>query len=206
MQRWILFGLLLLLAACSSEKATNPPETPILGLLKVTITGVGEGATADAKAEWVKGGVSGQSATIVPVTGTSALNDVQFSRGTVNFSDDDRTSTRYVFSTFDLTNRTTVSFANLTLYAVNVLTNIGGTAIANMTDGTGTLISDVGVARGFQPTHGMRSSGVSFVTNPDISDLQFFTPSEASSIKNQSFPSILPSTATVLEMALWPAT
>ncbi len=212
MNRIVGLVLLLVLAACNAQpqQTGDPPDKPFLGLLKVTVTGIGEAATPSATAEFVNPAsleVSGQAATVVPVNGTTALNDVQFTRSAVNFSDDDSNlaaPTRYVYTTFALTNRTSTNFANLTLYAVNVPSNLGGTDIVSMSDATGAAITDAAVARGFQPVHGMRPSGLAYKVNADNADLQWITPSEASNrndgIKEQAVSAnIIPNTATVLE-------
>jgi hypothetical protein len=200
--------LMLVLAGCGKTTQTpNQPEQDIIGLLKVTISGIGEGASPTAVAEWVQptGELSSQAATVVGVNGTSALNDVQLIRRLVSFDDDDVAGRRYVRATFDLVNRTTTNFNNFTLYAVHKNgVNIGGTGIAGMTSGTGAAITTASIARGFKPTHGMRPSLNSLVVNQDVANLQFFTPTEVDNptdgIKQQAIgQGILTASDTVLE-------
>jgi uncharacterized delta-60 repeat protein len=205
----VLAGVLLLvLTACGNRvPAATEPDRNIMGLLKVTISGIGGESSPTATAEWVQptGELRGQAATVVSVNGTSALNDVHFIRRAVSFYDNDTAGTRNVLATFDLVNRTTINFNNFTLYAVNKSgVSIGGTGIAAMTSGTGAAITTAAIARGFKPTHGMRSSVNRLVVNEDIADLQFFTPSEVDSspngIKQQAITrGILTASDTVLE-------
>ena len=197
---------LILLGACSSTP--EQPAAKFMGLLEVHIQGIGEGGTATASARFVDPSSLGQTsrgATVKPINGTSAVDDVQFVRRQVSFSDDELNARRLVTGRFELINRSSTAFNNLTLYAVNIPgTTLGGTGIANMFDATGAAITDVNKARAFEPAHGTRPLDFSTVTDSNTADLQFFTPSEVNNpsngIQQQAFAqSIIPNTATVLE-------
>ena len=140
---------LVLLGACSSTP--EQPAAKFMGLLEVHIQGIGEGSTATASARFVDPSSLGQTsrgATVKPINGTAAANDVQFIRRQVNFSDDELNARRLVTGRFELINRSSTAFSNLTLYAVNIPgTTLGGTGIANMFDATGAAITDVSKAR-----------------------------------------------------------
>jgi uncharacterized delta-60 repeat protein len=205
------------LIACSSPNP-NPisnKETPkkFLGLLEVRVEGIGQGLVGTASAKFVEPSslntnLSAKAATVIPVNGSSAVNDVQFFQTKVGVLDDDLSSNRFVSSQFVLINRTTSNFENLTLYAVNIPgTTIGGTGIASMTDGTGTNITDPSKARAFQPTHAMRSRNLGTEVHANAADLQWFKPSEVNNanpgslgVQQQAIAqNIIPNTATVLE-------
>ena len=204
----ILASLIVIVTACSTPDTSSPPPTAerssgILGLLEVTITGLGEGTTPTATAAFVRADsahLGPQSATVVPVNGANAPGDVFISPGTVGVFDDRSTpASRYVQTSFNLTNRTTLTFSNLTFYAVNVPTNIGGTAITSMTTATGTAITDESFARASQPVHAVRPNGRSLEVNPAIADLQVFTSQEAKSVQTQGANlGVLPGGSTVL--------
>jgi uncharacterized delta-60 repeat protein len=186
---------LAILVACSGNSDPSPTVTVVsaspqkfLGLLEIRIEGQSNGLNATssgtASARFInpnslKGGLKAQSATVYDLNGTSAINDVQFTTRQVSFLDDDSTNERYVFSSFDLINRTTTNFNNLTLYAVNKNgVTLGGSGIAAMNDATGASITSTSVARGFKPIHGIRRGLNELVVNADTADLQLFTPTE----------------------------
>jgi uncharacterized delta-60 repeat protein len=201
---------LLALVGCNPAQPQPNPAQPALGLLEVTISGLGDGSSPTATAQWITGasaepGVSGQAATVVPVSGTANLNDVQLITRLVSAEDDELNAKRYVRATFNLVNRSTNSFANFTLHAVHKNgVSIGGTGISSMTSSAGTAITTAAIARGFRPTHGMRPSVGSLKVNEDIADLQLFTPAEVDApttgVKQQAMAlGLLSATDTVLE-------
>jgi uncharacterized delta-60 repeat protein len=203
------------LIACSSPTpiSNKEPTKKFLGLLEVRIEGTNPGSTGTASAKFVEpsslnANLSAKAATVIPVNGSSAVNDVQFFQTKVGVLDDDLSSTRFVSSQFVLINRTTTNFENLTLYAVNIpSTTIGGTGIASMTDGSGASITDPSKARAFQPTHAMRSRNLGTEVHANAADLQLFSPSEVNNanpgslgVQQQAIAQgIIPNTATVLE-------
>ena len=210
---WFLIIALMtvLLGACSSN-----PELPthkFLGLLEVRVEGIADGAVTNATARFVdpsslSSGLQTRSATVLPINGTNAGNDVQLVRRQVSFLDDDVNAVRYVQSRFELINRTSTSFNNLTFYALDIPgTTLGGTGIASMFDATGLSITDPAKARAFQATHGMKPLNRGVEVNSSTADLQLFTPLEISNTNPASLGvqqqavalNIIPNTATVLE-------
>jgi uncharacterized delta-60 repeat protein len=202
---------LVLLGACSSS--IPEPTQKFMGLLEVHFEGIGENGTATASARFVspsslKSGVQSRVATVLPINGTNAVNDVQFVKRQVSFLDDDTNAIRYVLSRFELTNRTATNINNLTLYAVNLPgTTLGGSGVANMVDATGVTITDIAKARAFKPTHGMRPLGRGAEVHSGAADLQFFTPLEVNNttpgnlgVQQQAIAlNLIPNTASVLE-------
>jgi uncharacterized delta-60 repeat protein len=145
---------------------------------------------------------------VIPVDGSSALNDIQFLHRQTKVLDDNQNQVRYLSSQFELINRTTTDFQNLTLHAVDIPSvTLAGTGIANMVDSAGNNISNAAQARALKPTHGMQSLKFGEEVNPNAADLQLFTSSEVDQstagqlgIKQQAVTQgILQNTATVLE-------
>ena len=213
MKRILVAISLVLLGACSSNITTPEPTSKFMGLLEVHFEGIGEGGVANASARFVdpssvRSGVQTRVATIIPINGTNAVNDVQFVKRQVSFLDDDTNNTRYVMSRFELTNRTATNINNLTLYAVNLPgTTLGGSGVASLVDATGVTITDTAKARAFRPTHGMRPLDRGVEVHSSAADLQWFTPSQVNNttagslgVQQQAVTlNIIPNTATVLE-------
>jgi hypothetical protein len=201
--RRIMSGLLLMtLAGCfnssPSYRGSSPPpisaEKPgVLGLLEVTISGIGETPTASAQFIHQNGGLSAQAVTVVSDVG------INLTRRAVSFYDDDVNLVRYVQAVFDITNTTSNTFANLTLYAVNVPgTTLSGTGVAGMAKADGTsivpttvlqaspLVTGESMVRGMKPSHAMRLNSAgngTEINTPGLASLQVFTQSEASTVQ-----------------------
>jgi uncharacterized delta-60 repeat protein len=200
----VITGIALtVLAACSSNLNPNPIATPsqrMVGLLEVTVSGIGDGGTPTSSARFIdpsgpQSGLGTKAAIVVPVNGLNAANDIEFKSASVGVFDDDATTTRYVSNTFELINRKEDSgngnisqFDNLTLYAVNTSSNLGGSGIATLKTVAGATVANAAVvARSFQPLHAMRQTGLGLEVNPNNADLQLFTPREV----NNTAPSDL---------------
>jgi uncharacterized delta-60 repeat protein len=218
---------LAVLAACSSNLNSNPVVTVVtaqpqkfVGLLEVRISGVGDTGTPASSATFVsssslKSGLNAKTVTVIPVNGSSALNDVQIIPATTSFFDDDRSNPpqRFINSSFDLINRTSTIFNNLTLYAVSVPSiTLGGTAVADIRTAANTAITNTTIPRSFIPAHAMRPTRLGLEVNPNLANLQWFTPLEVNNpITSAAFPNgqgvqqqaiaqnIVPASSTVLE-------
>jgi uncharacterized delta-60 repeat protein len=213
----LILTVVTALIACSSPTpspiSNKEPQKKFLGLLEVRIEGIGQGSTGTASAKFVEPsslhtGLSAKVATVIPVNGSGAVNDLQFYQSKVGVLDDDLSNTRFVSSQFVLINRTTTTFQNLTLYAVNIPgTTIGGTGIGSMIDGSGASITDPSKARAFQPTHAMRSRNLGTEVHANAADVQWFKSNEINNTNPASLgvqqqaiaQGIIPNTATVLE-------
>jgi uncharacterized delta-60 repeat protein len=214
---WPLIATLAIaIAACTSNLESTPTTTvttsqpKFVGLLEVQISGIGEGGTPTSTARFVdpasvKPGLKAKAVSVVPVNGTSALNDVQFVQRSVGFFDDDSTTTRYINNTFELINRTAINFSNFTLYGVEIPgVTVGGTVLANIRTVAGTAITDVNVVRSFKPVHSMRQVGAGVEVNPNNADMQLFTPTEVNNptdgVQQQAVAqALIPGNSTVLE-------
>jgi uncharacterized delta-60 repeat protein len=209
---------LAFLAACSSTLESTPVATDstntssnFVGLLEVQVSGIGEGGTPTSSARFVDPAsltpdLNAKAVEVVPVNGSSALNDVQFIPKLKDSFDETSTSMRYISNSFELVNRKTTNFNNFTLYAVSIPgTTVGGTALANIRTAGGTLITSESIARSFKPTHGMRKNGFSLAEiNPNSADLQLFTPTEVNNPTNgvqqkAIVNGVVPGNSTVLE-------
>jgi uncharacterized protein YkwD len=173
---YLTLASLLLLVSCN--QSVTPTSGSTLGLLKVTVS-----LDGSAQAQFMstsKGELSAQANTVVTDVGLT------LSRQFVNFYDDDSATspTRYVSAVFGITNTTSRTFSNLTLYAVNVVgTTIGGTGVAAMQSAAGVNITTASVAQGMKPTHGMRSTLTGVEVDPDRADLHVISQSEATTIQ-----------------------
>jgi uncharacterized delta-60 repeat protein len=205
------------LAACTSNPTATTPITTVstakskfVGLLEVSVEGIGDGGRGTATAKFVnpaslRPNLSAKTVTVVPVNNTNALDDIQFASRYVSFLDNDASGTRYVTNQFEITNRSNVAFDNLTLYAVNVPgITLGGTGVAQMFKANGDAITDASKAREFMPTHAMRIGASDLEVNPNAADLQLFSSDEVSNpstgVKKLAVDAgIIPSGSTVLE-------
>ena len=102
MKHWLILLYLVVLGTCSSNPVVPTPK--FLGLLEVHIEGIGEGSVRTASARFVDvmNARTSRSATVLPVNGTAAVNDIQVTRRDVGFLDDDTNALRYVTSHFNL--------------------------------------------------------------------------------------------------------
>lgn len=179
-----LTALLLpaLLAGCSGRPApatpavTPPPSAPgVRGAVELTFE---LGAHPSAQATVRAAGLRPQDLRLD--------GDVTFERPAAFTDYDDTTGFRYMNATFTVRNVSAQALENLTLYAyTRASTNVGGTALKNITNAAGQSLADASVARSVLPMHGTAFdalSGTSAVV-PTQADFQVFTAAEASALE-----------------------
>jgi uncharacterized delta-60 repeat protein len=180
--------LVLALAACTTNPVTTNLEaikkpvvdakkTQVLGVLEVEISSE-QGSVSSAKFIAANSGLSAKGVA-VPISGTNW----KFTPGTTTFMTD--ASFKYLQNTITLENKTGISFSNLTMYALNTATNLGGTAFSNIKTLAGVPLTGAtadNAARAVMPTHGMGS-----VTTVDASkaDMMIYTPAEVAAVQAQ---------------------
>jgi uncharacterized delta-60 repeat protein len=182
------FLVLAALAACTTNPVTTNLEaikkpvvdtkkTQVLGVLEVEISSE-QGSVSSAKFIAANSGLSAKGVA-VPINGTTW----KFTPGTTTFMTD--ANFKYLQNTITLENKTGSGFQNLTMYALNTATNLGGTAFSNIKTLAGVPLTGASadnVARAVMPTHGMNS-----VTTVDASkaDMMVYTPAEVAAVQAQ---------------------
>jgi uncharacterized delta-60 repeat protein len=191
-----MLGLTLAAAliACPSNQQEKP--TPIetgagaskniLGLLEVSLEGMGEGGTPTASAKFVNPQAFGSRLGTRAVTSFPYYTDTNlaFTRRQVSFVDfndsaataDINTTgaTRYLAATFNLVNNTPTTFNNLIFHAVSLPgTTIGGTGFSTVQRGDGTLETSPAVVQKILPSAsmGLTQTGVAPISG--LGDLQW---------------------------------
>jgi uncharacterized delta-60 repeat protein len=177
------------LAACTTNPVTptnleaikkpvvDAKKTQVLGVLEVEISSE-QGSVSSAKFIAANSGLSAKGVA-VPINSSNWV----FTPGTTTFMTD--ATFKYLQNTITLENKTGSSFSNLTMYALNTPTNLGGTAFSNIKTLAGVPLTGVtadNVARAVMPTHGMSS-----VTTVDASkaDMMVYTPAEVAAVQAQ---------------------
>jgi uncharacterized delta-60 repeat protein len=211
----------LLGAALVACQATQPalPETSasaskkIVGLLEVTLNGVGEGVTPSATARFVNPEALAKGLTTQAVTSFPYYTDTNlvFNRRQVSFVDfnDGATTpdinttgaTRYISATFDIVNNTPTTFNNLILHTVALPgTTIGGTGFSVITRGDGGLVTDPAIVQKILPsaTMGLTQTGVAPVTG--LGDLQWLIRGSAEGTAVEAQAAAFPTPLTVLAL------
>jgi hypothetical protein len=163
---------LLLAVACTQQPAPVNPVTPL------TTVQLGFGDLASSQAVLVD-----ESQLVFTRTATTIITDV-------------KRNTRYISGTFTVTNNTGTPLNNLTLYALNKPENLGGSAIKNLQNFSGSSLTDTEYARAAQPGHKMNpGTGTAATVDGSSANLQLFTTAEAAAVT-----ALLPGgTGTVLE-------
>jgi alpha-tubulin suppressor-like RCC1 family protein len=189
---WAVFSAFSLLVACNQAPMVTPPPggaNHALGLLEVTINAVDK----TAKAKFVSSDAQTRATTVV--------NDslIDFTQHQVMFTDNEVTHERFVSAVFDITNRSTNAFQNLSLYALNKPSDFGGSAVKTLIDATGASITDSStptassIAQSMIPTHGMSiAANGELAVNPNTANMQVFTPSEVANVTSLAagFPNL----------------
>ena len=194
-------GACALIAACgggntSSATDTAPvPPAQSLGLMKITISGIGSGQMS-SKVELVQGGSAGRIKAAMPSIVPNGLDVEQISASTEDIGSPG-TGTRYFDVVYQVRNAefcdtpgTCTPYAtasnNLTLIAANTATNIDNTAITNISlyDGTSSPATQA-LATSLLPTHGMQFDSATgtaggLIVQPGLESLQVFTEDEVS--------------------------
>jgi hypothetical protein len=174
MKRLLLVAPALIFAvACTQQPAPNPPSPTPLGTINL-----GFGDIASSQAMLVD-----ESQLVFTRTASTIITDV-------------KRNTRYISGTFTVTNNTGSTLNNLTLYALNKPGNLGGTAIKNLQNFSGSSLTDSDYARAAQPGHKMNpGTGTAATVDGSSANLQLFTTTEASAVTG-----LLPGgTGTILE-------
>jgi hypothetical protein len=173
MKRLLLIAPVLTLAVACSPQPAPQLETQPLGTVNL-----GFGDLASSQAVLVN-----ESQLVFTRTASTIITDV-------------KRNTRYISGTFKVTNNTGAALNNLTLYALNKPENLGGTAIKNLQNFTGSSLTSTDYARAAQPGHKMNAgTGTAATVDGGNANLQLFTTAEASAITT-----LLPAgTGTVLE-------
>jgi hypothetical protein len=172
-KRLVLLAPALAIAAACTQQPSLEPRAGVLGTVSL---GFGDAVSTQA----------------------TLVNESQlvFTRTAGAIITDAKRDTRYISSTFTVTNNTGAALNNLTLYALNKPENLGGTAIKNLQNFTGSSLTDTAYARAAQPGHKMNASATAGATvDAGSANLQLFTTTEASDVT-----ALLPGgTGTILE-------
>jgi uncharacterized delta-60 repeat protein len=187
-------SLAVALIACPSnqEQKPTPIETgagaskTILGLLEVSLDGLGEGGTPTASARFVNPQAFGsrlgtQAVTSYPYYTDTNLAFIRRQVSFVDFNDSAATAdinttgaTRYLSATFTLVNNTATNFNNLIFHAVSLPgTTIGGTGFSTVQRGDGTLETSPAVVQKILPTAGMGLTQTGVAPISGLGDLQW---------------------------------
>ena len=187
-----------LLTACGggggSDAASAPPAAHGLGLMKITISGIG-GGQMSSHAELLSGGSGPQAHVAMPTAIAAGLDVRQAAASTVDSGVRGNGGERYVTVVYQVRNAqfcaapgtcTAYSSAshNLTLVAANTAGNIADTAISGISlyDGSSDGATQA-LATSLLPTHGMEfdtGSGAGVTVQPGLASLQVFTEDEVS--------------------------
>ncbi len=197
-----MLGLTLAAAliACPSNQQEKPTpiETgagaskTILGLLEVSLDGIGEGGTPTASARFINPQAFGSRLGTRAVTSFPYYTDTNlaFTRRQVSFVDFNDSAatnninttgaTRYLAATFNLVNNTPTTFNNLIFHAVSLPgTTIGGTGFSTVQRGDGTLETNPAVVQKILPSAsmGLTQTGVAPISG--LGDLQWLVQGSA---------------------------
>jgi hypothetical protein len=176
--KWFLPLLLFFLMAC--QQAPQPKTLP-LRRLEVRLDAAEPSATLAQQA----------------LLNESGLNFTRIANNTFDVG-----NIRYIYAQFSIANSTGQPIENLTLYAYHQSANsIGGTALKNIVNFSGTPITDPQIAQSVLPTHKHElNAQQNLQVDQNQADMQGFLPAEAATIKNQAIASALVlSTDDVLE-------
>ncbi len=129
--------------------------------------------------------LNGNLTTQVAPTTLSDESQLVFTKTAFDLITDTKRNTRYISATFSVQNNTGNPLNNLTLYALNKVGNLGGTAIKNLQNFAGSGLSDANYARAAQPGHKMNSSaGAAATVNANNANLQLLSTLEAASVSS----------------------
>ena len=199
-----LSGACLLLTACgggggsgSGSDAASPPATShSLGLMRITINGIGDGQMS-SHAEMLSDAAGPQAHVALPTAVPAGLDVRQVSASTVDTGIRGKDGERYFTVVYQVRNAPfcntpgscapyTTASRNLTLVAANVPGNIADTAISSISLYDGSSNEDTqALAPGLLPTHGMQFNtgiGAGVLVQPGLESLQVFTEDEVGAI------------------------
>ncbi len=174
----------LVLASCTSQNLVQPPnvesERRVVGIVNVEFLMSENNNLVMANAKFQPN--SKLSTQTSPLTDNSITLERVFGTRVDYFP----TRQRFVASTLRLTNNTNLAFKNLTIYGINRVSSINGTAFTNLLRENSTPIADpAGTAIRIKPNHGMQinATTLSLAVDPNKADLQVITPAEADAIE-----------------------
>ena len=178
----------------SGSDSSTPPPAHGLGLMKITISGIG--GQLQSHAELLSG--SGPQARVAqPTTVPAGLDIRQVSASTVDVGTRGSGGQRYFTVVYQVRNAqacntpgTCTAYAtarhNLTLVAANTAGNIGNTAIGGISLFDGSSNGDTqALVSSLLPTHGMQfnsGAGSGVLVRPGLESLQVFTEDEVAAI------------------------
>jgi hypothetical protein len=172
---WLCVGLLITFLVACGESTTKPVSngTSILGTLEIELTETGSSAVI----------LKGTSVQTRGFVGDSAIQITSLiSSGAV-----DSSTTRYIWSTFEFTNKTSLNFQNLTFYGYNqAANNTGGTAFKNVRNADNVAITDSAIARTIRGAHGMMLQNDTFVVNASEANYQVFRTCESADVEQSA--------------------
>ena len=191
-------GACVFLAGCSGgggNDASAPPVSHSLGLMKITISGIG--GQLQSHAELLPGGSGPQARVAMPTAVPAGLDVQQVSIGTIDVGTRGAGGERYFTVVYQVRNAqfcnvpgTCTPYGtashNLTLVAANTAGNIANTAISNISlfDGSSDGATQA-LAASLLPTHGMAfdsDAGSGVLVRPGLESLQVFTEDEVAAI------------------------
>jgi len=166
-------------------QADTPPSSQVLGLVEVTVSGLGDASpVVNTRSLPLNGTLSSQGFTAYNASTTL----VKFTKAAVSFTDQVAAgeTTRWVNTVLDLQNNSPVAFENLTLVALNYPSiTEGGSAVGQLKNAADApLSSPAAVARSFMPTHAMVRKGGVMTVQPSQATLQVFGSSEVATLQS----------------------
>ena len=190
-----------LLAGCGGgggddgSSSNPPPVTRSLGLMEITINGIGSGQITSHAA--LPGGTGAPQAHVAqPTPVTQGLDVKQVSSSYVDVGSPG-SGTRYITVVYAVRNASFCSTpgscaanaaptGNLTLIAANTASNINATALTGISlfDGTSSTATRA-LATSLLPTHGMQMNGTAgsgVIVQPGLESLQVFSEDEVAAI------------------------
>ena len=175
------------------DAASAPPAAHSLGLMKITINGIG--GQMQSHAEMLSGSSGARAHVALPTAVPAGLDVQQVSASTIDVGSPDAGGERYFTVVYQVRNAqfcatpgTCTAYGttshNLTLVAANTAGNIADTAISNISlyDGSSDSATQA-LAPSLLPTHGMQfntGTGAGVLVQPGLESLQVFTEDEVS--------------------------
>ena len=201
----IMAGACALLSGCGgsgggggsdSDPASPPAGAHSLGLMKITINGIGAGQVT-SHAEMLSGTSGPRAHAALPTPVAAGLDVQQVSASTIDVGSRGVGGQRYFTVVYQVRNAQfcptpgtctayTTASHNLSLVAANIPGNIDNTAISNLTLYDGSSNSDTqALATSLLPTHGMAfnsGAGTGVLVRTGLESLQVFTEDEVAAI------------------------